>query len=112
MGLSANPCLRSETWGTRTCARLAVFEPADDLGQVGTLAVHEDADAVDSRGNPEDEPDGEDELDDGDGYLKARCSADCDAHVHDEGRAEGEEREGFADESGGLGDYAVDDRGA
>ncbi len=32
---------------------LAIFKPAHDLGQVGFLAVHQDADAIDARRNPE-----------------------------------------------------------
>ena len=42
---------------------LAVSEPAEDFGEIRFLAVHEDADAVDAACEPENEDDGEDEID-------------------------------------------------
>ena len=38
--------------------RLAVFQPADDFGEVGLFAVHQDADAVDTARDPERNCDG------------------------------------------------------
>ena len=96
----------------RPCLRLAVFEPAEDLGQVGFLAVHQDADAVDAAGEPENGEDGENEADDGECDLPGGWLADGDAHVHDERRAEGEEREGLGDETVGVADDAQNDERA
>src|SRR6266481_6283806 len=79
--------------------RLAVFEPAEDLGQVGLLSVHQDADVIDAAGEPENGQDREDEADDGEGDLPGWRLVDRDAHVHDERRAEGKEREGLGDDA-------------
>src|ERR1700751_5966698 len=38
---------------------LTIAEPAEHLRQSGALAVHEDADAVDSRGEPQNDVDGD-----------------------------------------------------
>ena len=49
---------------SRSNCGLAVFEPAEDFWEVGFLAVHEDAYAVDAAGYPEDSVDGGDHQDD------------------------------------------------
>src|SRR5580692_10564052 len=93
----------------KTNFALAVFEPAKDLGQVGFLAVHQDADTVDAAGKPEDSEDGENQNDDGESDLPERRLAYGDEHIHDEGRAEGEEREGLGDKAVGVSDDTQDD---
>src|SRR5215472_14017148 len=47
--MSVLPC---PITATGQATRLAVFQPAHNLGQTGALAVHEDADPVDAAGNP------------------------------------------------------------
>src|SRR5271168_235611 len=39
---------------TEATRALAVSEPAHDLGEAGLFAVHQDTDAIDSAGDPED----------------------------------------------------------
>jgi hypothetical protein len=48
---------------------LAVLEPAEDLGNVGFFAIHQDTDAIDAAGDPENGVDGSDHQGDGERDL-------------------------------------------
>src|ERR1700692_687323 len=48
---------------------LAVAQPADELGEGGALAVHENADAVEARGDPQHRPDAHNHEPDGGSEL-------------------------------------------
>ncbi len=89
--------------------RLAVFEPAENLGQVGLLAVHQDANAIDAAGEPENGEDREDQAEDGQSDLPGRRLVDGDPHIHDERRAEGKEGEGLSDDAVRVPNNAQDD---
>ena len=70
---------------------LAVADPAEQFGQRGALAIHEDADSIDARGEPEDAPGGERQQDYGDRNLPHWHFRKAHARDHDVGRGEREE---------------------
>ena len=84
--------------------KLAVLEPAQDLGQVRFLAVHENAYTVDAAGDPEDSVDGGDHEDDREGNLPHGRHGQRDAQVHDQRCAEGDERDDAGERAAGIGD--------
>jgi hypothetical protein len=61
---------------------LAVFEPAEDLGEIGLFAVHENADAVDAAGDPKDGEDCEAHEHEGQADLPGWDRGEGDAEVH------------------------------
>src|ERR1035438_5393625 len=71
---------------------LAVAQPAQQLGQGGSLAVHQDADAVEARGEPKRGPYAEDHKGDGNRELPERRRLRGHAQEHDNGRRGREER--------------------
>src|SRR5580698_6180308 len=77
-------------------ARLAVAEPPEEFGQGGAFAVHENADAVEAGGEPDDDPDAEDHEGEGDGDLAPGIwrGQHADAGDHDERRGGRKKRGG------------------
>jgi hypothetical protein len=86
---------------------LAVFEPAEDFGEGWLFAVHEDADAVDAAGEPEDGVDGDGHEDEGESQLPGWGHVEGDTEVHEQRGAEGDE----GDDAGPEGAGVVDDDG-
>lgn len=85
------------------CA-LARTHPLDEAHEGGRLAVHEDADAEDLGGGPDEERDAEKADDDGADEFPERDGVRglAESHHHDIGRGEGDPREEFGDPAAGV----------
>ena len=101
--------LHTKKTDDRNKKRLAVFEPTEDLRQVGFFPIHQNANAVDATGEPEGGENGENKAADRQSDLPGRWLMHRDAYVHDKRCAEREEREGLSDNSVGVPDDLQDD---